>query len=180
MNSAAVLANSRTSCSGRSRRGFIWECYRETSRTLTEFHAYDLPRRKGMKSLSIGIVVLCASSALAFAVDAEGSFDRTLSVSGPVNLDVQTDSGGIVVTAGSGGSVHVHAILKAHRGSSWLAGDVEGRIRELERNPPIEQSGNTIRIGHVRERNFLRGISMRLEVTAPVASRVVARADSGG
>ena len=62
----------------------------------------------------------------------DGSFDRSLSVSGPVDLDVRTDSGGLTVRAGSSGSVRIHAVLKAQHG--WFdAGDVEARIRELER-----------------------------------------------
>jgi hypothetical protein len=121
---------------------------------------------------------------LAFALPAlavqqpQGSFERTLSVSGPVDLDASTDSGGIVVTQGAGGSVKVRAILKAQRNP--LAGDAESRIRELERNPPIEQTGNRIRVGYVKDPKMLRGISMRLEIETPAETRLRAQADSGG
>src|SRR5207248_3280 len=94
-------------------------------------------------------------------------------------LDVQTDSGGIAVTPGSSGSLRVHAILKAQRG--WFeSSDVESRIRELERNPPVEQTGNKIQVGYVRDRNLLKGISMRLEIQTPADTQIRARADSGG
>jgi hypothetical protein len=53
------------------------------------------------------------ASGIAFAAHADGSFDRSVTVSGPVDLDVKTDSGGIAVTPGSSGSLRVHAILKA-------------------------------------------------------------------
>jgi hypothetical protein len=109
----------------------------------------------------------------------DGAFDRTVNVSGPVNLDVTTDSGGIVVTPGPAGSVRIHGILKAQRGF-FTAGNVEEHIRELEKNPPIEQSGNTIRVGYVTDRSLLKGVSMRLEITAPPDTQVRARADSGG
>ena len=56
---------------------------------------------------------------------------------------------------------------------------MESRIRELETHPPIEQTGNTIRVA-VRSRSLLKGLSMRLEVEAPRDSRLRARADSGG
>jgi hypothetical protein len=133
-----------------------------------------------MKVLAIGIGVAIAFCTGAVAADVDGSFDRTLNVSGPVDLDAVTDSGGIIVTGGSTGTVRIHAILKAHRNSRLDMADVERRIRELEQNPPIEQSGNTIRVGHVRERNFLRGISMRLEISTPRETKVRAGADSGG
>ena len=109
----------------------------------------------------------------------EGSFDRSLSVSGPVNLDVTTEAGGITVLSGSPGSLQVHAILKAQ--GDWLgSGDVKRRIDELERNPPVEQTGNRIRIGYVQDRALLKGISIRFELQAPPTTQLRARADSGG
>lgn len=128
-------------------------------------------------------LVILASIALACALMAreqeDGSFDKSLTVSGPVDLDVETDSGGIHVTQGSPGSVRIHAILKADHG--WFnSGDAQAHIRELERNPPIEQDGNRIRVGYVRDKSLLRGVSMRLEIEAPLETQLRARADSGG
>jgi Toastrack DUF4097 len=115
---------------------------------------------------------------LCYAQRTEGSFERTLKVTGPVDLDLATDAGGINVVPGPAGSVHIRGILKA--GGNWFnRGDVENRIRELETHPPIEQNGNSIRVA-VRDRSLLRGIAMRLEVEAPPESRLRARADSGG
>ena len=109
----------------------------------------------------------------------EGSFEKSLSVSGPVDLDVQTDSGGITVRQGSTGSVRIHAVLKAQHG--WFgSSDVEARIRELESHPPIEQNGNRVRVGYVRENRLLNNISMRLEIETPADTQLRARADSGG
>jgi hypothetical protein len=108
----------------------------------------------------------------------EGSFERTLHVSGAVDLDLATDSGGIYLVPGPAGVVRVRGILKA--GDHWFnQGDTERRIHELEAHPPIEQNGNSIRVA-VRDRSLLRGISMRLEIEAPAQSRLRARADSGG
>lgn len=128
-------------------------------------------------------LLILASIALACALMAreqeDGSFDKSLSVSGPVDLDVQTDSGGIYVTEGSSGSVRIHAILRAEHG--WFnAGDAQAHIRELERNPPIEQDGNRIRVGYVRDRSLLRGVSIRFEIETPAETQLRARADSGG
>ncbi len=122
--------------------------------------------------------------ALAFSLCAlchaqERTFDRTLNVNGPVNLDLTTDSGGIEVTHGASGTVHIRGYLRASH--SWFAaGDVESRMRQLEQNPPIQQSGNTIRAGYAGDKGLLKGISLRLVITAPAETQVRARVDSGG
>lgn len=128
--------------------------------------------------LLTALVITLAFFATPFAM-ADGHFDRTLTVSGPVELDVATDAGGITVTTGSGGKVQVHATLRASSG--WFVpSGAEERIREIERNPPIEQTGNRLRIGHVRDRSLLRGVSMRIEIETPRDTRLHAIADSGG
>jgi DUF4097 and DUF4098 domain-containing protein YvlB len=83
------------------------------------------------------------------------------------------------VLPGPAGSVRVHAILKAQHG--WFDfNDAEAHIRELERNPPVEQTGNRVRVGYVHGRDLLRGVSMRIEIYTPAATQLRARADSGG
>jgi Putative adhesin len=131
-----------------------------------------------MKSFTPAIAALILTAGV-LSADEQGSFEKTLTVSGPVDLDVVTDSGGITVTPGPAGSVHVHAILRAQHG--WFDfNDAEAHIRELERNPPIEQTGNRLRIGYVHGRDLLRGVSMRLEISTPPGTQLRARADSGG
>jgi DUF4097 and DUF4098 domain-containing protein YvlB len=132
-----------------------------------------------MKALVISFASLALAAALMARSDEDGSFDKSLTVSGPVDLDVQTDSGGIDVRQGSSGSVRIHAILKAEHG--WFnSGYAQAHIRALERNPPVEQEGNRVRVGYVRDRTLLRGISMRFEIEAPAETQLRARADSGG
>ncbi len=132
--------------------------------------------RKALAGMVLVSAVTCIE-----AQQAQGHFERTMKVSGIVDLDVQTDSGGIIVTTGSAGVVEVRATLKANMGS-WFTGggDVDARIRRIEQNPPVQQTGNIIRIGHVSDPTLLRGISMRLEVTTPAPTKLRARADSGG
>ena len=131
------------------------------------------------RRLACGVFVTVFSAAVVWAAPAEGSFDKSVTVSSPVELDVKTDSGGITVVRGASGVVRVHAILKGQH--NWYgSGDVEGRIRELERNPPVEKSGSQVRIGYVRDRDLLKGVSMRLEIETPPDTQLRARADSGG
>jgi hypothetical protein len=129
---------------------------------------------------AINLIFSCIALATQLAALEEGSFDKTLRVSGPVELDVTTASGGITVTRGSSGAVQIHGILTSDQG--WFtSGDVAGRIRELERNPPIEQNGNRVRLGYLPGgRELLRGISIRFEIQTPVDTRVQASAASGG
>src|SRR5579885_1078893 len=116
-----------------------------------------------MKPLVAALFVLLF--AVACCAQTERTFERTLSVNGPVNLDIMTDSGGIEVTRGSPGTVQIHGYLKAAHG--WFMGgdgSAEDHIRQLEKNPPIQQNGNTIRIGYVTQKWLLRGVSMRLVI----------------
>jgi hypothetical protein len=129
------------------------------------------------RPFALAAIVLVGS---AVAQQPEGQFERTLNVSGPVELDATTDSGGISVKPGPAGSVQIRATLKGQRGGNWNMDDVARRIRELEANPPVEQTGNRIRVGHVREPDILRGVSMRLEILTPPQTTLHATADSGG
>ncbi len=121
---------------------------------------------------------LALATGLCYAQRITGSFERTLNVQGFADLDLTTDAGGISVVPGPPGVVRIRGILKNQ--DSWFGrGDVESRIRELEAHPPIRQTGNSIRVA-VSDPSLLRGVSMRLEVEAPLDSRLRARADSGG
>jgi hypothetical protein len=112
----------------------------------------------------------------------EGAFERTLAVSGPVTLDVSTNSGVIRVLKGEAGSVRIRGVLRPR--SSLFAGVFMGgtpteRIRRLEACPPIAQDGNAIGVGDVTDRWLLRGINLLLEITTPADTEVRALADSG-
>ncbi len=56
----------------------------------------------------------------------------------------------------------------------------EAHIQALERNPPIEQHGNRIRIGYLKDPSLLNGVSMHLEIQAPRESQIQAQSSSGG
>ena len=78
----------------------------------------------------------------------DGSFDRTLSVSGPVDLDVATGSGRIEIRQGASNRIEVHGTIWVGR-DRWFRSDRDRDdvVRRLEENPPIEQTGsNRIRI----------------------------------
>jgi urease beta subunit len=126
--------------------------------------------------LGLGVVLLIAAVAAPSHGSAEGSFDRTLKVTGPVQLDVSTGSGSIRVRPGSAGSVHVVGTIRAHDG--W-SGGADDRVRRLEANPPIEQNGNIIRIGHIEDEDLKRNISISYELEVPAETQVRSESGSG-
>jgi hypothetical protein len=123
------------------------------------------------------LVVILALAVLPLRAASTGHFERTLQVSGPVDLDVTSGSGNITVHTGGSGSVSVSA--KIHGSTSWFGGDVEDRIRRIEQNPPVEQQGNTIRIGHVEDRDLLRNISIDYDLTVPAQTKLSSHTGSG-
>ncbi len=127
---------------------------------------------RSLATLAIALVVLFASTAV-FASSFQGQFERTLQVSGPVNLEVLTRSGDVTVRAGSGGSVFIRG--KIHVGDHWLMGGREADVHEIEQNPPIHQEGNSIRLEYVNMRN----ISVDYEISVPADTTVRTRSGSG-
>ena len=123
------------------------------------------------------VLALAAGAVMAPAAAAQdGHFDRTLTVNGTVDLDVQTGSGDIRVHPGDASKVEVHAKIHVN---GWHMGDAEGRVHEIEVNPPIEQSGNTIRIGHMSDHDLLRNISISYDITTPADTRLHSASGSG-
>jgi hypothetical protein len=121
----------------------------------------------------LALVVLFASSAALAWNSPQGTFDRTLSVSGPVDLEVFTHSGDVRVRAGSSGSVQIHG--KIYVGDRWFGSRREDDVHAIEQNPPIRQDGNNIHIEYVNYRN----IAIDYEITVPTETTVRTKSGSG-
>jgi DUF4097 and DUF4098 domain-containing protein YvlB len=133
---------------------------------------------KAATSLVAVLVLALAVGALPLQAAATGHFERTLQVSGPVDLEVSSGSGEITVRTGGNGSVNVSA--RIHASSSWLfGGNEEDKIHRIEQNPPIEQQGNTIHIGRIEDSELTRHISIDYEVTVPAQTKLNAHTGSG-
>jgi len=118
------------------------------------------------------LVVLFAST-FVFASTPQGTFDRTLQVSGPVDLEVLTHSGDITVRAGSSGSVSIHG--KIYVSDHWLWGNRQGDVKDIEQHPPIRQEGNSIHIDYLN----VHDISVDYEITVPVETTIRTHSGSG-
>jgi hypothetical protein len=122
-----------------------------------------------MKHLALAIVALGLATVPALAT--EQSFERTLSVNGRVELSVATGSGNIHITQGSGSQIHIFGRVKSNWGGS------DEKVRDIAAHPPIEQTGNIVRIG-VRHEN-LHNISIDYDIQAPAESFLDAGSGSG-
>jgi len=105
------------------------------------------------------------------------SFDRTLKVDGPVRLDVTSGSGKIIVRGGAPGVVHIHGDV---RGGGFVLSSRAGRIDDVTTNPPIEQTGNSIRIGRRLESPVFSWVSISYTIETPADTELRARNGSGG
>jgi hypothetical protein len=124
-----------------------------------------------MRSLCV-IAVAALSLASISARAAEATFERELSTSGRVDLTIENGSGTVHLTSGPPGHVHVFARVK----SNW--GGDDSKVEEIAAHPPIEQTGNIVRIGQHHEN--LHNISIDYEIEAPADTFLRVATGSGG
>lgn len=101
----------------------------------------------------------------------EATFERNLSVKGAVELTISTGSGYIHLTRGASNQIHI--VGRVH--SSWDTND--DKVRQIAANPPVEQTGNIVRIGSHHE-NY-HNISIDYEIQAPADVYLNAATGSG-
>jgi len=145
----------------------------------------DIPQEEMMKGklrwgiwLAALVLTLAPLAARADEPAAEGSFERTLKVTGAVDLEVKTGSGSIQVRTGSADTVKVLGKIRA-RDSRWGGMSAQEKVRQLEANPPIEQDGNVIRIGQIEDRDLRNNVSISYELTVPAATKLRSGTGSG-
>src|SRR5437867_12179546 len=104
------------------------------------------------------LLAVLVSPARAGAQEATGSFERTLTVSGPVDLEVLSGSGRIEVRAGQAGRIEISGRVRA---DNWrlFSGRLNARerVRRIEAKPPIEQTGNRVTIGRTDDEERKEG-----------------------
>jgi len=137
---------------------------------MNKFRKHSLPLHT---RLLIAAAMFAVLTTAALASTPQGTFDRTLQVSGPVDLEVLTHSGDVTVRAGSSGLVQIHG--KIYVGNRWFEGRRESDVHAIEQNPPIRQQGNSIHIDYVTVQN----ISVDYEITVPAETTIRSRSGSG-
>jgi len=94
-------------------------------------------------SLTLPALIFACTATICYA--AEPSFQRSLSANGTVALNMCDNSGSIHVTGVAGNKIDISG--KIHS-SSWHAMGNGGDMKQLAANPPIHQTGNTIKVGN--------------------------------
>lgn len=114
------------------------------------------------------------------ALGAEATFEKTLRVTGSVQLDIQTDSGSVSVHPGSSDAIVIKGSMRTSGRWSFSNRSPEEALRKLQADPPVEQSGNSIRIGEMIRPEDQKHVSISYEVLVPTETRLQAHSDSGG
>src|ERR1700720_377289 len=120
------------------------------------------------------LVAALAGAGCAMGPAATGSLDRTFSVKGPIRLELNNTSGDVSITGSSDGKVHIHAEARA---SGMGFASPEKRISEFISNPPIEQRGDTIRVGEEMRR--MRNLSVTYVIEVPRETEISSAVLSG-
>jgi Putative adhesin len=133
-----------------------------------------------LASLAVCFVALTGCDVIEIAAQSEraqGTFERTLTVNGPVDLSVRTGSGSIQIRTGDGGD----RVQIRGRISAGSRDGIEGteRVRRVEAAPPITQAGNVIRIGDTNEDPTYRNVSISYELVVPANTRINSQTGSG-
>jgi len=110
-------------------------------------------------AVAVATLAVCAFPAWG---EVHGQFERTLPVNGHLDLQVETGSGSIEVHRGGSNQIHVVGRISANE---WFGGgNAEERVRKIENNPPIQQSGNDVRIGHIDDPELKHNISINKKI----------------
>jgi DUF4097 and DUF4098 domain-containing protein YvlB len=120
------------------------------------------------------ITAVVALSACDTGPSVSGKFDRSYSVAGPIRLELTNASGNVDIAGSADGKVHVHGEVRV---SGLGFGNPQKRLDDNIANPPIEQKGDTIRIG--KEVTNLRNISIAYTIQVPHDTEVSATVVSG-
>jgi hypothetical protein len=130
------------------------------------------------RALAVGPLVLAIAVATvagcAVGPSENGSFDRTLNVTAPIRLELANASGDVSITGSTDSKVHVHAEVRSY-GMGF--GSPKDRLDEIVSHPPIEQRGDTIRVGKDLKR--VRNIAITYTIEVPHDTEVDTTVASG-
>src|ERR1700736_5414014 len=117
------------------------------------------------RNLCLQLVLFSAVAVLAgceSGPSVSGAFDRNYNVTGPLRLELTNASGDVDISGSTDGKVHVRGEVRV---SGMGFGNPQKRLDDTVSNPPIEQKGDTIRIG--KEMSSLRNISITYTIQVP-------------
>ncbi len=126
----------------------------------------------------LAFLVLMLGSASAVADD---TFEEKLTAPGTISLNVDTGSGSIKVTSGSGRDITVIGKVKA-RNNGWFGkkpDNADEMVQSVLDNPPVELDGDVLNVGPIEDRSVRKYVSISYEITVPADTSVHADSGSG-
>src|SRR5205807_5269696 len=120
------------------------------------------------------LTAVAASAACNAGPSVNGTFDRNYNVTGPIRLEITNASGDVDITGSSDGKVHVRGEVRA---SGFGFDNPQKRLDDTIANPPVEQRGDTIRIG--ADFSHLRNVSIAYNIQVPHDTEVDANVAFG-
>ena len=127
-----------------------------------------------MPALLIGVLVAPGTQAIAQTFTFERSFPAIASI----QLDVTTARGKITVRAGTTAEVVVVGRVSVR--VAWNSpGNAVALARSTADQPPIEHTGDTIRLRIPSDGRTRRAVTIAYQVQVPTGTRVVTRSESG-
>jgi hypothetical protein len=105
-----------------------------------------------------------------------GTFQRSFKVDGPVTLRIKNNSGAVNVRRGGSSQVEIHAEIRVN---DWFGGPSDEAVKKIEQNPPVQQSGNEVRISVPEPESMFRRVSINYEISVPENTNVEASTGSG-
>ena len=103
-----------------------------------------------------------------------GVFDRNYNVTGPIRLELTNAAGDVDITGSTDGKVHVRGEVRA---SGMGFDNPQKRLDDTLANPPVEQRGDTIRIG--KELSHTRNVSIAYTIQVPHDTELAITVASG-
>jgi DUF4097 and DUF4098 domain-containing protein YvlB len=105
---------------------------------------------------------------------ATGAFDRSFAVAAPIRLELSSASGNVTITGSSDNKVHIHGDVRA---SGIGFGSPQGRVDTIVGGPPIEQKGDTIRVG--KDLGKIHNVSIAYTIEVPHDTEISTQVVSG-
>jgi DUF4097 and DUF4098 domain-containing protein YvlB len=128
-------------------------------------------------NLGLPLVLLSAVAVLVGCQNGpsvSGAFDRNYNVTGPIRLELANASGDVDITGSADGKVHIRGDVRA---SGFGSESSQKRLDEMLSNPPVEQRGDTIRIG--KEMSRMHHVSIAYTIQVPHDTEVSVTVASG-
>ncbi len=146
--------------------------------SLEELNVKSTP---SFRVLALFSLLLCGFWSNA-ALGATGSFERSLSVDGPIILDVSTGSGSIKISSGNTDRVEVTGTIKVGGGSFFSrrsASEKQELVDQLVNEPPVNLVDGRLQVGHIKDKAFKRNVSISYEIVVPASTEVISHTGSG-